>query len=102
LTVLSLRQFRALTWALAFEDRTTAVHIKVFKAEGHDDVAIIHEIEAGKRTRVRYNFAGRKFDSPSQAVNHWNETRGAGRRRGPIAPGSVEPAAARKGALPGR
>lgn len=72
---LSMAQFRAMTWVLAFKDET--VGISVYRAEGLNGITITHdEDQAGGKMRIRYRTFGRWFDSPSEAVRHFNASGG--------------------------
>jgi hypothetical protein len=72
-------------------------------AEGVDDFTTIHERRApSKRVRIRYRVHGVWFDSPSEAVRHYNRTEAGRGRRGPGSPGSDESTGRRKGVVPRR
>ncbi len=64
------KMLAALDWTTVFE----ATVVKVLKAKGlGDDFAIIHETASTGRVRIRFNAFGTKFDSPSEAIKHYNK-----------------------------
>ena len=96
----------ALDWSVAFQEGD----FRVLLARKLDEFAIIHDKPSpnSRRVRIRYSAYGRKFDSPSEAVKHYNaeelkRAQEAVRERSRLdAAAGAEPAAPRKGALPRR
>lgn len=96
---ISRKQLSAMNWRLAFA-ADGATKIKVFKSVTHDDIAIIHTRETGKKTVIIYNVKGHRTTSPSEAIRIYNRAEANGMRGRSRSPGMPKSAAAREGTLP--
>lgn len=78
-------------WDKAFEDASPSGTITVFRSRTHENIAVIHErmLPQG-RLKIVYNVHGRKTDSPSRAVEIYNEEERARISGGRIPAGSPE------------
>lgn len=88
--MLTMRQLRSMQWTIAFEDDSSGIKIKVFRSTTHENIGIIHQREPGKKLKITYTAFGRKTDSPSRAVDIYNEEEKARMSGGRVLAGSAE------------